>query len=80
VDARARFEALYRAHAGAVRAYAGRRSDARSADDVVADAKSLIEQSGARYVGASIVVDQLPGANRQALGPCHALIAADELG
>lgn len=37
MDARARFEALYRAHAGAVRTYARRRSDAQSADDVVAD-------------------------------------------
>jgi RNA polymerase sigma-70 factor, ECF subfamily len=37
VDARARFEALYRAHAGAVRTYACRRSDAQTADDVVAD-------------------------------------------
>ena len=38
-------------------------------------AKSLIAQSGARYVGASIVVDQLADANRQALAPCHALIS-----
>jgi RNA polymerase sigma-70 factor, ECF subfamily len=37
VDARARFEALYRANAGAVRTYARRRSDALTADDVVAD-------------------------------------------
>ena len=37
MDARARFEALYREHAGAVRAYARRRSGARTADDVVAD-------------------------------------------
>lgn len=37
MDARARFEALYRAYAGAVRAYARRRSDAQTADDVVAD-------------------------------------------
>ncbi len=43
-------------------------------------AKSLIAQSGARYVGASIVVDQLADASRQALAPCHALIGADELG
>ncbi len=32
-----RFEALYREHAGAVRAYALRRSDPSTADDVVAD-------------------------------------------
>ena len=37
MDARARFEALYRAHAGAVRTYVRRRSDAQSADDVLAD-------------------------------------------
>jgi RNA polymerase sigma-70 factor (ECF subfamily) len=37
VDSRARFEALYRAHAGAVRTYARRRSDAQTSDDVVAD-------------------------------------------
>jgi adenine/guanine phosphoribosyltransferase-like PRPP-binding protein len=43
-------------------------------------AKSLIAQSGARSVGASIVVDQLVDATRQALAPCHMLIRADELG
>lgn len=37
MDDRARFEALYRAHAGAVRTYARRRSDSQTADDVVAD-------------------------------------------
>ncbi|MGH2857790.1 MAG: RNA polymerase sigma factor [Solirubrobacteraceae bacterium] len=37
MDDRARFEALFRAHAGAVRTYARRRSDAQTADDVVAD-------------------------------------------
>ena len=37
VDARERFEALYAAHAGAVRAYARRRIDASAADDIVAD-------------------------------------------
>jgi RNA polymerase sigma-70 factor (ECF subfamily) len=37
VDSRARFEALYRAHAGAVRTYARRRSDPQTSDDVVAD-------------------------------------------
>ncbi len=37
MDSRARFEALYRAHAGAVRSYVRRRSDAQTADDVVAD-------------------------------------------
>jgi RNA polymerase sigma-70 factor, ECF subfamily len=37
VESRARFEALYRANAGAVRAYARRRTDSATADDVVAD-------------------------------------------
>jgi RNA polymerase sigma-70 factor (ECF subfamily) len=37
VDSRARFEALYRAHAGAVRTYAWRRWDEQTSDDVVAD-------------------------------------------
>jgi RNA polymerase sigma-70 factor (ECF subfamily) len=37
VESRARFEALYRAHAGAVLAYARRRTDGSTADDVVAD-------------------------------------------
>jgi RNA polymerase sigma-70 factor (ECF subfamily) len=37
VDGRERFEALYRAHVGAVAGYVRRRSDAQIADDVVAD-------------------------------------------
>lgn len=37
MESRARFEALYREHAGAVRAYACRRTDRATADDVVAD-------------------------------------------
>jgi RNA polymerase sigma-70 factor (ECF subfamily) len=37
VEARAHFEAVYRAHAGAVRTYVRRRSNAQTADDVVAD-------------------------------------------
>lgn len=37
VDADARFEQLYRAHAGRVRAYALRRTTPAAADDVVAD-------------------------------------------
>jgi RNA polymerase sigma-70 factor (ECF subfamily) len=36
-DPQARFEALYHRHAGAVKRYVLRRSDAQSADDVVAD-------------------------------------------
>jgi RNA polymerase sigma factor (sigma-70 family) len=37
VDAGSRFEQMYRAHGGAVRTYARRRSDTETADDVVAD-------------------------------------------
>jgi len=37
VESRERFEALYRAHAGAVLAYACRRTDRATADDVVAE-------------------------------------------
>jgi RNA polymerase sigma factor (sigma-70 family) len=37
MDPRSRFEQVYRAHAGAVRTYARRRSDPQTADDVVAD-------------------------------------------
>jgi DNA-directed RNA polymerase specialized sigma24 family protein len=37
MDAQARFDALYRAHAGEVRRYVRRRWDTQSADDVVAD-------------------------------------------
>jgi RNA polymerase sigma-70 factor, ECF subfamily len=37
MDAQARFDALYREHAGEVRRYVRRRWDAQSADDVVAD-------------------------------------------
>ena len=37
MESRAQFEALYRAHAGAVRAYAARRTDRGSTDDIVAE-------------------------------------------
>ena len=37
MDPRARFEAMYRAHAGAVRSFVHRRVSAGVADDVVAD-------------------------------------------
>jgi RNA polymerase sigma-70 factor, ECF subfamily len=37
VDARSRFEQMYRTHADAVETYARRRSDAQTADEVVAD-------------------------------------------
>jgi adenine phosphoribosyltransferase len=42
-------------------------------------AKALIERAGARYAGASIVVDQLTPAVREMLAPCHSLISADLL-
>ena len=42
-------------------------------------ARRLVEQAGATYVGASIIVNQLPGDMRDALGPCHALVEAGEL-
>ncbi len=42
-------------------------------------ARRLVEQAGAVYVGASIIVDQLSAEMRDALGPCHALVAAREL-
>ena len=37
MDPRSRFEQAYRAHAGAVRTYAARRSDGQTAEEVVAD-------------------------------------------
>ena len=42
-------------------------------------ARQLIEAAGATYVGASIIVDQLPAQQREALEPCHALVHASEL-
>lgn len=42
-------------------------------------AKSLIVRAGARYAGASVVVDQLDDSLRQSLAPCHSLISADLL-
>jgi adenine phosphoribosyltransferase len=42
-------------------------------------ARSLIEQAGARYAGASIIVDQLSDDVRRALHPCHSLVSASEL-
>lgn len=50
MDEHARFEALYRAHAGAVRTYIARRSDPGGADDLVADV----------FVVAWRRLDQLP--------------------
>jgi adenine phosphoribosyltransferase len=42
-------------------------------------ARQLVEAAGASYVGASIIVNQLPAEMRAALGPCHALVEASEL-
>ena len=42
-------------------------------------ARRLLESAGARYVGSSIIVDQLSSEKRVELDPCHALVAASEL-
>jgi adenine phosphoribosyltransferase len=42
-------------------------------------ARRLLEQAGASYAGASIIVDQLSSESRSALEPCHALVYAHEL-
>jgi adenine phosphoribosyltransferase len=42
-------------------------------------ARRLVEQAGASYVGSSIIVNQLPPAQREALAPCHWLVEAGEL-
>ena len=42
-------------------------------------ARRLLEQAGASYAGASIIVDQLSAQSRTALEPCHALVHAREL-
>ena len=41
--------------------------------------RRLVEEAGATYVGASIIVDQLSEERRRELAPCHALITAHEL-
>ena len=41
--------------------------------------RELVEAAGASYVGASIIVDQLPEEKRRALAPCHSLVDAGEL-
>jgi adenine phosphoribosyltransferase len=43
-------------------------------------AKSLIEAAGARFVGASVIVDQLDPGVRLRLAQFHALIQRDALG
>ncbi|HEX4033456.1 MAG TPA: phosphoribosyltransferase family protein [Solirubrobacteraceae bacterium] len=42
-------------------------------------ARGLIERAGARYAGASIIVDQLSRKARDELDPCHALVSASQL-
>jgi adenine phosphoribosyltransferase len=42
-------------------------------------ARRLVEEAGATYAGASIIVDQLTDERRRALAPCHALVPASEL-
>lgn len=41
--------------------------------------RELIARSGAEYVGASLLVDQLPDAIRAGLEPLTALVRASEL-
>jgi adenine phosphoribosyltransferase len=41
--------------------------------------KALIEQSGGVWQGCSVLVDQLPAAAREGLGPVHAVLCADRL-
>jgi adenine phosphoribosyltransferase len=41
--------------------------------------KALIEESGAAWLGCSVLVDQLSPENRKELAPVHAVLAADEL-
>ena len=45
-----------------------------------AAARALVEKCGARWVGLSLVVDQLREDARAALGAVTALVRADELG
>jgi adenine phosphoribosyltransferase len=45
-----------------------------------AAARLLVEQCGARWLGLSVVVDQLQDGTRTALGVVTALVHADELG
>lgn len=43
-------------------------------------ARRLVESSGATFLGASVLVDQLTNETRSALGTVTALVSADELG
>jgi adenine phosphoribosyltransferase len=42
-------------------------------------AKSLIQECGARYVGLSLLVDELPDRLREGLAPVYAVVRASEL-
>ena len=42
-------------------------------------ARGLLEQAGAIYAGASIIVNQLPAEQLAALAPCHWIVEASEL-
>lgn len=41
--------------------------------------RRLLEEAGAIYAGASIIIDQLSDERREDLAPCHALLAAAAL-
>jgi adenine phosphoribosyltransferase len=43
-------------------------------------ARQLIEQAGATWAGAALIVDQLDASRRAELGPVTHIVAADELG
>lgn len=44
-----------------------------------AAAQGMVEECGATWVGCSVIVDQLTGAPRNALGTVRALLTAQEL-
>ena len=58
---------------------AARRGRRATVSPATRAAKALIERTRARYVGASIVVDQVSQQVRDLLAPCHSIIAADLL-
>ena len=41
--------------------------------------KGLIEQCGGRWLGCSVLLDQLDDAGREALGPVHSILTTDQL-
>jgi adenine phosphoribosyltransferase len=42
-------------------------------------AKKLIEQTGAKYAGSSIIVNQLDPKRRELISPCHSIVEAEHL-